>query len=102
MTLDEGTYLEILTRIDFRHDKKLTSKWMSEWDAVRTAINPNAKWYNFKNPNSTTISKTDVITILTDVAKETFSTSSESYQDILETLIEVEHRVKRYNGGGID
>ena len=102
MTLDEGMYLEILTRMDFRHDKKVTAKFMHDWDDVRTAINPKAKWYNINKPKSTTINKDDVIAILTDVSKDIHASSNESYQDILETLIEVEYRIKRYNGGDIN
>ena len=102
MTLDTGTYLEILTKMNFHHDKKVMVKFMHDWDAVRTAINPRAKWYSIRKTQTKTINKSDVIAILTDVSKDIHASSYESYQDILETLIEVEHRVKRYNGGGID
>lgn len=95
MTLDDDMYLEILDRVNSRHCKQNMVKVLREWDAVRTSLNPQAKWYDYKKPVPTAIEINDVIAVLTDVAKDRY-TLSESYQDVLETLIEVEHRVKNY------
>jgi len=96
MTLDDDMYLEILDRVNFRQSKQNMVKVLREWDAVRTSLNPQAKWYDFKKPVPTAIEINDVIAVLTDVAKDRHTLTSESYQDVLETLIEVEHRVKNY------
>ena len=96
MTLDDDMYLEILDRVNFRHCKQGMVKVLREWDAVRTFLNPRAKWYDYKKPMPTAIEISDVIAVLTDVAKDRYSLTSESYQDVLETLIEVERRVKNY------
>ena len=99
MTLDDDMYLEILDRVNFRHCKQNMVKVLREWDAVRTSLNPRAKWYDYKPPAPTAIEINDIIAVLTDVAKDRYSLTSESYQDVLETLIEVENRVKNYYAG---
>lgn len=96
MTLDDDMYLEILDRVNFRHCKQNMVKVLREWDAVRTSLNPQAKWYDYKKPVPTTIEINDVIAVLTDVAKDRHTLTSEFYTDVLEALIEVERRVKNY------
>ena len=96
MTLDDDMYLEILDRVNFRHCKQNMIKVLREWDAVRTSLNPQAKWYDYKKPVPTTIEISDVIAVLTDVAKDRHTLTSEVYTDVLEALIEVERRVKNY------
>lgn len=96
MTLDDDMYLEILDRVNFRHCKQNMVKVLREWDAVRTSLNPQAKWYDYKKPVPTTIEINDVIAVLTDVAKDRHTLTSEVYTDVLEALIEVERRVKNY------
>ena len=99
MTLDDDMYLEILDRVNFRHCKQNMVKVLREWDAVRTSLNPRAKWYDYKKPVPTAIEINDVIAVLTDVAKDRFTLTSQAYIDVLEALIEVERRVKNYYGG---
>lgn len=99
MTLDDDMYLEILDRVNFRHNKQTMVKVLREWDAARTAVNPRAKWYDYKKPKPTTIQINDVIAILTGVAKDRHTLPAEVYQDVIETLVEVEDRVKNYYGG---
>lgn len=96
MTLDDDMYLDILDRVNFRHNKQTMVRVLREWDAARTAVNPRAKWYDYKPPTPTTIEIKDVIAILTEVARDSHTLTDEAYQDVLETLIEVENRVKNY------
>ena len=100
MTLDDDMYLEILDRVNYRHQKKSMVKYLREWDDVRTRVNPNAKWYDLKKPEPTTVEIADVITVLTAIAKERHATNFIGYEGAIETLIEVENRLRRINGGG--
>ena len=99
MTLDDDMYLDILDRVNFRHNKQTMVRVLREWDAARTAVNPRAKWYDYKPPTPTTIEIKHVIAVLTDVARDSRTLTDEAYQDVLETLIEVENRVKNYYEG---
>lgn len=100
MTLDDDMYLEILNRTGVRNKKKSAINILREWDEVRTRLNPNAKWYDLVNPEPTTIELADVITVLTAVAKERHSANFIGQEEVIETLIEVENRIRRLNGGG--
>lgn len=102
MTLDDDMYLEILHGVNPRYSKPSMVRVLREWDEVRTSINPRAKWYDYKKPVPTTIEINDVIAVLTDVAKDRHTLTSEAYTDVLEALIDVERRVKNYYGGDSD
>lgn len=95
MTLDDDMYLEILDRVNSRHNKQTMVKVLREWDEARTAVNPRAKWYDLRNPEPTTVEIAEVIAVLTAIAKERHKLG---YEDDIETLIEVENRLRKRGG----
>ena len=100
MTLDDDMYMGILERVGYKPKKKNMVKILREWDDARTRLNPNARWYDLRNPEPTTVEIADVITVLTEIAKERQATNFIGYEGAIETLIEVENRIRRINGGG--
>lgn len=95
MTLDDIGYMDILERVGNVHQKKSLVGVLREWDDARTRLNPNAKWYDMRSPEPTTIEIADVISVLSSVAKERQSRNFTGYEEIVETLIEVENRIRR-------
>ena len=93
MTLDDDMYMGILERVGYKPKKKNMVKILREWDDARTRLNPNARWYDLRNPEPTTIEIADVISALSSVAKE--SRDFIGHEEIVETLIEVENRIRR-------
>ena len=100
MTLDDDMYMGILERLGYKPKKKNMVKILREWDDARTRLNPKAKWYDLRNPEPTTVEIADVITVLTAIAKERHSANFIGQEEVIETLIEVENRIRRINGGG--
>lgn len=100
--LEKAKYLKMLQKLEKRGHQDEDSRWMKMWDEIRTDINPEAKWYDMDpyDPEQTTIEKADVIAILTEVAKESFNIGS-SYEDIINTLLVVEYRVKIFRKGNL-
>ena len=95
MTLDDDMYMGILERVGYKPKKKNMVKILREWDDARTRLNPNAKWYDLRNPEPTTVEIADVITVLTAIAKERHSANFIGQEEVIETLIEVENRIRR-------
>ena len=96
-SLETSEYNKILNKLS-KAVTPLDTSLMKEWDETRTDINPNAKWYD--KPMQQTINKSDVIAILTDVAKNSFNLGA-SYEDVLEVLLLIEDRVKRFKSNDL-
>lgn len=45
-SLEIAEYITILRGLEIRGQTTEWVYWMKQWDEVRTAINPNAKWYD--------------------------------------------------------
>lgn len=50
-SLEIAEYIKILRGLEIRGQTTEWVYWMKQWDEVRTAINPNAKWYELKEVN---------------------------------------------------